>query len=78
MTANGRTTSFASLSQNFLALAQTLRLKASIASVTIYGGGISVGEQQAARADTGTVQPFARKDLHVGPPLRTEWRGPTA
>lgn len=57
--------------QNFLALAQMLRLQASLRTTTVYAGGLAVGEKQAARADTGTVQPFARKDLHLGPPLRT-------
>jgi hypothetical protein len=70
VTRNGRTVSYAQQAQNFLALAQSLRLKASIAGTTIYAGGLDVGERQAQRADLHTVQPFAHKDLHVGPPLR--------
>lgn len=64
-----RTTQHRDQAQNFLMLAQTLRLQASIRTTTIYGGGLDAGEKQAGRADRGTVQPFARKDLHVGPPV---------
>ena len=63
--------------QNFLMLAQTLRMQASIRTTTIYAGGLSAGEKQAARAERGTVQPFARKDLHMGPPLPPASSGDT-
>lgn len=69
--ADGSSVSYADQAAAFQALAQRLRQNASVRTTTIYAGGLSVGEKQAARADTGLVQPFARKDLHVGPPIRT-------
>ena len=60
-----RTTNYGDGAQAYLMLAQSLRLKASIASTTIYAGGIDVGDKQAERRDQSTVDPFATKDLHT-------------
>jgi len=59
----GRTTA-GDEAQAFLMLAQTLRLRASVKTTSLYAGGLSVSEKQADRADGDLVQPFARKDLH--------------
>ena len=67
---DGASVSYADQAAAFQALAQRLRQNASLRTATVYAGGLSIGEKQAARADTGLVQPFARKDLHVRPPIR--------
>jgi hypothetical protein len=60
-----RSTSYADQAQAFLTLAKQLRNNASLATTTVYAGGLSRSEKDAARRDTETVQPFARVDLHT-------------
>lgn len=67
-----RTTSYADQAQAFLATARQLRSNASLATATVYAGGLSVVEKDADRHDTGLVQPFARKHLH----MPRHWSGP--
>jgi len=66
-----RITDYGDGAQAYRMLAQSLRLKASIASTVIYSGGVDVAEKQAERADMSTVKPFATTDLHTPRP----WRG---
>ena len=67
-----RTTSYADQAQAFLTLAKQLRQNASLATTTLYAGGLSRGEKDANRRERDLVQPFARVDLHT-PRL---WPGP--
>jgi hypothetical protein len=60
-----RTTSYADQAQAFLTLAKQLRNNASLATTTVYAGGLSRGEKDSQRRDTDAVQPFARADLHT-------------
>lgn len=66
-----RTTSYAFQAENFLALARTLRMQASLRTTSLYAGGQSVGDKAAHARDTGVVQPFATKRLM----LPERWRG---
>jgi hypothetical protein len=63
--------------QDFLMLAQTLRLQASLRTASVYAGGLSEAEKEAARRDFATVQPFAYTRLHTRRPVppsdETEW-----
>lgn len=67
-----RTTKYVDPVQAFFALAQRLRQNASLATSTVYAGGLDVSEKEADRLDLSLVQPFARKHLH----LPRTWRGP--
>lgn len=58
------TISWAQQAEAFQMLATTLRRQASIRTTTVYAGGISQAEKDAARQATDTVHPFARTDLH--------------
>lgn len=59
-----RVTSYGDAAQGFRMLAQMLRQKASLASTTLYAGGLSVSEKDADRRDREVVPPFVGKDLH--------------
>lgn len=52
--------------EDFLMLAQTLRLQATLKTAIAYAGGISEAEKQAAQRDFDRVQPFAHTRLHTG------------
>jgi len=59
-----RSTSYGDAAQAFLMLARQLRLNASIASTTVYCGGMDVSEHAADRRDLTLTQPFVDKHLH--------------
>ena len=59
-----RTVSYADMANHFLTLAKQLRNNASLATTTLYAGGLDVGEKEAERRDTSLTQPFASKHLH--------------
>jgi len=59
-----RSTSYGDAGQAFTMLARQLRLNASIASTTVYAGGLSVSEHDADRRDLTLTQPFVDKHLH--------------
>jgi hypothetical protein len=60
-----RMTQYGDAVQGFLTLAKTLRMQASLATTTVYAGGLSVSEKDADRRNTDLPQPFARKNLHI-------------
>lgn len=60
-----RITSYGDAAQAFLTLARQLRNNASVATTSLYAGGLSVGEKSSNRRDTDMPPPFARVDLHT-------------
>jgi hypothetical protein len=62
-----RVVSYAAQAEAFQAFAQRIRLNASIRTTTIYAGGISEAEKQAARFPSDDVRPYARTRLHDSP-----------
>jgi hypothetical protein len=68
-----RTTSYGDAAQAFLVLARQLRLNASIASTSIYAGGLSVSEKLGDNLDADLPQPVVTKHLHERQPAHRPW-----
>jgi hypothetical protein len=64
ITREGRTTRYDNQAANFLALARTLRMQASLRTTGLYAGGLSGAEHEADATDRDLRQPFATKHLH--------------
>jgi hypothetical protein len=64
VTREGRTIRYDNQAENFLVLARTLRIQASLRTTGLYAGGLSGSEHGADAGDRDLRQPFARKHLH--------------
>jgi hypothetical protein len=59
-----RMTSYADMATHFLTLAKQLRNNASMATTTLYAGGLSESEHQSAMQDADLRQPAYTKHKH--------------